>query len=322
MFLKAGPNGTLTVESGNYYMNNAEDSMVYTNGDHVVKIKGGNWTLEKVGKGNNGCPWIFNAKGQNSLSIDVSGGTYNSNVAMQHWIFEVDIMDANGNLGYIVDNGNGTWTVTGKTAEVGIVNYIDGYKRLNGYATFKDAVAAIKNGDPETTIQLQKDITVKGQFIGHSYAQKVIIDLNGYKMSSTDKTLTVYRGGTVVTIQNGTVHGNTTGGTIQVTYGGKLTLGENVTITSGGSANALKVDANSTLIIADDTVKVQGGKADLIVADGAKVEISAGSFKHPVKEKWCAKGYMPCQHEDGTYGVMETGVAMIGKVAYGIHWLH
>ena len=115
---------------------------------------------------------------------------------------------------------------------------------------------------------------------------------------------------------------DSTGGTIQVTYGGKLTLGENVTITSGGSANALKVDANSTLIIADDTVKVQGGKADLIVADGAKVEISAGSFKHPVKEKWCAKGYMPCQHEDGTYGVMETGVAMIGKVAYGIHWLH
>lgn len=187
-----------------------------------------------------------------------------------------------------------------------------------GYATFAEAVKDIQKGADEVTITLYEDITVKGQFIGHSYAQKVIIDLNGHKVSSTDKALTVYRSGTEVTIKNGTIYGNTTGGTIQVTYGGKLTLGENVIITSGGHANALKVDANSTLVIAEDSVKVQGGKNDLTVAAGAKVEISAGTFKHPVNDDWCAEGYISCENTDGTYGVRldVIPVAEVNGVSY------
>jgi len=305
-----------TIENGTFILDKASDSLIYTGGDEDITVKGGTFTLGNVGTGANGSPWIFNAKGQNTASVTVTGGTFNANVALQHWAHEVDIEDGNGNLSYIIDNKNGTWTVSGKPAEVAILTDVAGnYDLALGYATFKDAVASIAKGAPETTIVLQKNITVKGQFIGHSYAQKVIVDLNGYKMSSTDKALTVYRSGTEVLIKNGTVHGNTTGGTIQVTYGGKLTLGENTTITCGGSANALKVDANSTLIIADDSVKVQGGKNDLIVADGAKVEISAGYFKHPVKAEWCAEGYVPCQHEDGTYGVAkDPTIGMVAKI--------
>ena len=302
MFWKRGTTGTLTIENGTYHMNNSEDSMVYTNGNRIVTVKGGTWTLDAVGTRTNGFPCILNGQGNNTRKIVVTGGTFNSNINEQYWIFETEIEDGKGNLGVIVDNGNGTWTVTGETAEVGIViKVVDGYRRLLGYATFKDAVASIAKGAPETTIVLRKDITVKGQFIGHSYAQNVIIDLNGYKMSSTDKTLTVYRAGTVVTIKNGTVHGNTTGGTIQTTYGGKLILGENVTVTSGSSANALKVDANSTLIIADETAVVKGGKADLVVADGANVQISAGYFKYPVKAEWCAENYIPTEKLANSY---------------------
>ena len=314
MFWKRGTTGTLTIENGTYHMNNSEDSMVYTNGNRIVTVKGGTWTLDAVGTRTNGFPCILNGQGNNTRKIVVTGGTFNSNINEQYWIFETEIEDGKGNLGVIVDNGNGTWTVTGETAEVGIViKVVDGYRRLLGYATFKDAIASIAKGAPETTIVLRKDITVKGQFIGHSYAQNVIIDLNGYKMSSTDKTLTVYRAGTVVTIKNGTVHGNTTGGTIQTTYGGKLILGENVTVTSGSSANALKVDANSTLIIADETAVVKGGKADLVVADGANVQISAGYFKYPVKADWCAENYIPTEKlANGYYSVMlhpATGMA-------------
>ena len=304
MFWKRGTTGSLIVENGTYHANNLEDSMFYTNGDEVVSVKGGSFTLDAVGQRGNGCPWIFNTKGQNDASILVSGGTYNFNVNAQHYAHEVDIVDANGNLSYVVDNGDGTWTVTGKTAEVGIVSYPSGYKRLNGYATFKDAVASIAKGADETTIELCKDITVKGQFIGHSYVQKVVIDLAGYTMSSTDKALTVYRAGTEVTVQNGTISGNTTGGTIQVTYGSKLTLGENVTVKSGGQATAIKVDANSTLIVNKDTSYVLGGKNDLVVAEGAKVEISAGYFKKPVDAAWCAEGYIPTEKlANGYYSV-------------------
>ena len=183
-----------------------------------------------------------------------------------------------------------------------------------GFTNLKDAIASIKKGQAEATVVLHQDITIGNQFIGHSYAQKVVIDLNGHKITSTDKALTVYRAGTTVLLKNGTVHGNTTGGTIQVTYGGKLILGENVTITCGGSANALKVDANSTLIIADETVKVLGGKNDLVVAEKATVEISAGFFKHPVNAEWCAEGYFPITVEGG-YSVA-TGACMIGDTIY------
>ena len=316
MFLKSGDTGALNIENGTFTANKVEDSMVYTNGDKVVNIKGGNWTLGNVGTKTNGAPWIFNTKGQNERTILVSGGTYNFNVAKQYYACEASIVDANGNLSYVVDNKDGTWTVTGQTAEVGIVTPTWRTNYLLGYATFKDAVASIAKGAAETTIVLQKDITVKGQFIGHSYAQKVVIDLNGYTMSSTDKTLTVYRAGTEVTVKNGTVYGNTTGGTIQTTYGGKLTLGENVTIKSGGSATALKVDANATLIVDQDTTYVLGGKNDLVVADGATVQISAGYFKKPVQQAWCAEGYVPTDKlENGYYSVMkDPSIGMEAKI--------
>ena len=210
-----------------------------------------------------------------------------------------------------VKNTDGTYTVKR-------VIFVENVTTGGKYETVAAAIAAIGKNAGVQELKLLGDVTVKGQFVGHSYAQQVVIDLNGFKMSSTDKALTVYRAGTEVTIKNGTVHGNSTGGTIQVTYGGKLTLGENVTITSGGSANALKVDSPATLIIDNDTVKVQGGKNDLIVADGAKVEISAGYFKHPVAEAWCAEGKMPnpVKTADGWYTVMDAGAAVINGKAY------
>ena len=313
------PGCSITINGGTYTLDKASESLIYTGCDAGegagIVVNGGNFTLGNVGTGTNKSPWIFNAKGQNTANVIVTGGTFNSNICGQYYAHEVDILDAKGNLSYVIDNKNGTWTVTGLAAEVAIMLDVWGsYDYPVGYATFADAIKSIVKGQAETTIVLQKDITVKGQFIGHSYAQNVIVDLNGFKMSSTDKALTVYRAGTTVLLKNGTVHGNTTGGTIQVTYGGKLTLGENVTITCGGSANALKVDDNSTLIIADETVKVQGGKNDLIVAEKATVQISAGLFKYPVKDEWCAEGYFPITVENG-YSVA-TGACMIGNTIY------
>ena len=61
-------------------------------------------------------------------------------------------------------------------------------------------------------------------------ATAVNLRLDGHTISSSDKAFTVYRAGTTLTIMNGTISGNTTGGTIQVTSGGKLVIGENVTI--------------------------------------------------------------------------------------------
>jgi len=502
MFWKRGTTGHLTVENGTFHMNDSADSMVYTNGNEIVNIKGGTWTLDAYGTRGNREPWIFNVQGAGDNHVTVTGGTFNADINRQHWSNEVVVPETH----YTVANADGTWTV--KEGAVAYVN--EGmttgpyFVRKNiGYATLADAVNAADDGDTITLLQdlnvgngitvghsaakvitidlndhkltgsgvtltafragteltltngtvhgnssggtlvttyngklilgddltvtsggqasaikvnggklevpgknvkvmggakgciilgseadaknilisggtysaeipedwciedygsvknndgtwtvqrvkfvlnetigekyatlaeaikaVPKDATVqtlklldnttaKGQFIGHSYAQDVILDLNGFTLSSTDKTLTIYRSGTEVTIMNGTVSGNTTGGTIQVTYGGKLTLGETVTVKSGGSANAIKVDDNSTLIISSETAKVLGGKAqnnraDITASAKAKIEISAGFFGQPVKEAWCVEGKMPNPDKtaDG-YTVMDATEALI-----------
>lgn len=305
MFLKNGTNGELTINGGNYTANKVEDSMVYTNGDRVVIINGGSFILTNVGTeaNGNGAPWIFNTKGQNEKKIVVNGGTYNFDINHQFWAHEVEVPETKA----VVKNEDGTWTVV--TAAVYVVETADGYNRYVGYATLSDAINSIAKNAPETTIvlnNLNKPVTVKGQYIGYNYPQKVVIDLNGQTMTSSDRALNVYRSGSSLTIKNGTVHGNTSAGTISVTGGTQLILGENAVITSGGSASAIQVAANGTLIINDASVKVLGGakKADIVDA-GGKIVISAGSFNHPVKQEWCAEFYSPTadKNTEGYYGV-------------------
>jgi len=173
------------------------------------------------------------------------------------------------------------------------------------YATISEAIAAIPQGAGEQTLKLLDHVTVKGQIIGHSYPQQLIIDLNGFTMSSTDKVLTVYRSGTVVTLTNGTVSGNSTGGTIQVTYGGKLILGENLTVNAGGQATAIKLE-NGTVITDGQIISVPRGKYSISVNTETynTISLSAGTYRTEIKPEWCADGFIPTQNADGSYTVI------------------
>ena len=318
MFWKRGTTGTLTIENGTYHMNNSEDSMVYTNGNRIVTVKGGTWTLDAQGTRENGFPYILNASGNNTQAIIVTGGTYNDDISNQHWIFEVAIEDGKGNLGVIVDNGDGTWTVTGQTAEVGVVEkVIDGYKRLKGYPTLADAVASVKKGQEatETVIMLMKNVTQTGrQYVGKSYVQNIVIDLNGFNLKSNDNALTAYRAGTTLTVKNGTVQGM--GDTLTSTYKGTLILGDNLVVACGGSrGDAVRVD-NGTLIVKEGTKELylNGTKLDIEALNNADIQISAGYFKRAVDAEWCAEGYVPTDKlENGYYSVMVDPA--YGKVA-------
>lgn len=284
------------------------DDLNVTSGSQAAAIKVNGGKLEVPGKNvtvTGGKDCIVLGSESDADRITISGGTYTEEIP-EAWYIE----------DYGSVNNDGTWTVQRVKF---VLNKTTGDK----YGTLADAIAAIPKGADIQTLKLLDNTTAKGQFIGHSYAQDVILDLNGYTLSSTDKTLTIYRSGTEVIIKNGTVAGNTTGGTIQVTYGGKLTLGENVTVKSGGSANALKVDDNSTLIIDAESVKVLGGleknkRADIIASANAKVEISAGSFSQPVNADWCAVGAAPADEktEEGYYTVEWAADARIGETAY------
>lgn len=143
------------------------------------------------------------------------------------------------------------------------------------YATLAEAVKTVAKGQTAapTTITLLKDQTISSIMVGHQYAQNIIIDLGGKTLSSSGKALTAYRGGTTLTLINGTVSGNATGGTVCATYGGKLVLGEGLTVKgAGGSATLVKVD-NGTLEVCDSGVAFTGGKVDISVSDNANNKV-------------------------------------------------
>lgn len=148
--------------------------------------------------------------------------------------------------------------------------------------------------------------------IGHNAADQVTIDLNGHTWSSPDVALNVFRAGTEVTLKNGTIKGNSTGGTVHVTYGGKLILGENLTVLSGSRANAISMDTGILEVAADANPQVIGGigsvasagnttntiniasgfyDGDFVMNDNTTCALTGGTYTLDV-DQYCADGYM------------------------------
>ncbi|MBE6571322.1 MAG: hypothetical protein E7656_03610 [Ruminococcaceae bacterium] len=156
---------TITVENGTYKLDKAKDSLAYTGGNEGIIINGGTFTLGNVGTGDNGSPWIFNAKGQGERHVVVTGGTYNADVFHQHYTWEVQYPE---NKSAIKNNGDGTWTVVDAVAYIG--RDLDGYTRKTGYATLADAIAAAQPGETVTILagtytlpSMKAGITVVGE---------------------------------------------------------------------------------------------------------------------------------------------------------------
>ncbi len=174
MFWKAGTTGHMTIENGTYHMDNSADSMVYTNGDEIVTVKGGNWAIDQIGTRENGFPCIFNAQGSGDRSIIVTGGTYNDDINHQHWGNEA-VVDKTC---YVVDNGDGTWTVKpGAVAYVDLGTLTGPYfvAKDFGFATLEEAFAAAGNGNTITLltdIELTTGVTVPAD-------KTITLDLNG-----------------------------------------------------------------------------------------------------------------------------------------------
>ncbi|MBO7261174.1 MAG: hypothetical protein J6U97_06785, partial [Bacteroidaceae bacterium] len=133
-------------------------------------------------------------------SINVIGGTFNDNINEQFWAHEVDIEDANGNLGVIVDNGDGTWTVSycdpigGSYKEdiepaEGSIAYLNSCPDIVYDALWLPFVHA-RAGD---MITILKDIE---QYSNYSSIDEtsfgfgtLTVDLNGCKINSTGSVL-------------------------------------------------------------------------------------------------------------------------------------
>ena len=215
MFWMNGTTGHLTIENGNYHMNDAADSIVYSNGNEIVNIKGGNFTMDAAGTRANGFPWIFNTQGQNEKVIVVTGGTYNIDIGDQFWSGEVYIPD-----GYIcAPIAENRWEV--RVGKWIAQNQETGVR----YESLAEAIAAVKNG--ETVVLLDdcaEDVTIKqtsGKSFtidgnGKTYTGTITID--GNKRSTGKETLTIQNvnfivdGTSIETVKNTYAHNITVDG--------------------------------------------------------------------------------------------------------------
>ena len=204
LFYKRGTTGYLVVENGTFHAGNLEDSMFYTNGDRIVTVKGGTFILDAVGERGNGCPWIFNAQGQNIKAINVYGGTYNDDIANQHYKYEVNVPDTHD----CVDNGNGTWTVIKVVAKIGETSY----------ASLAEAVAAAQDGNIVTLavdaegegIVIDKSITIDFNEKTYSFNGGAVgssgTESNGFQILAGGTTTPPISAVNSVVLKNGTLN--------------------------------------------------------------------------------------------------------------------
>ena len=147
LFWKRGSTGMLTVENGVYRVNDAADSIIYTNGDKIVEVKGGTFILDEYGANGNGFPCIFNAQGNYEKQITVTGGSYNADISHQTSNpREVLVPRAYA----LKKDSSGMWTVVDAVAYV--TEYFYPMTKDVGYATFDEAVAAAEKSGGVMTI--------------------------------------------------------------------------------------------------------------------------------------------------------------------------
>lgn len=249
MFWKRGTTGYLTIENGTFHMDDSGDSMVYTNGDEIVTVNGGTFTIDNIDTRPNQFPCIFNAAGQNTANIIVNGGTFNDDVAHQYYPFEV-MMPREKALKK--SESENLWTVVDAVAYV--AEKEDQYINEVGYATLDEAITAAEAG--ETVTLLSNIETVDGYIIPSE--KKLVLDLNGKTITGTDNATASYG---LITINPGaelTINDATGEGAIKLTAAndrewnayssvisnqrGKLTVNGGTIDHLGGTAMAYGID--------------------------------------------------------------------------------
>ena len=191
----------------------------------------------------------------------------NSGVVITAGTFDVDVKSLCAE-GYATEKQNGAWVVVPGVVKIGDVYY----------ASLSAAAAAVQSGE---TITLITDIALNSAVtFGHDKAVVVTLDLNGYTLTAKDVAITSFRSGTVLTVTNGTINGNSSNGTLRATYNGKLVLGDNLTVLSGGRADAIVLDSGKLDVTVGATIRVQGG-INCLETNGTStntINITGGTF--------------------------------------------
>ena len=325
--------GKLTIESGLYDASLGGTSVAsVTNGE--LNIEGGEFISKEY---NGDHRFLINCIDgnyiNNTAKVSIIGGTFHKFNPENNLAEGADTNFCPEGYIAVYDAVNDTYTVKEGVwrAQIGDIKY----------ETVSAAVKAAVDGD---VIELLGDVT-ENFTVGYEATdiKKITIDLKQHTLSSSDLTITINRTGTELTLVNGTVTGNSTGGTIRPTGGGKLILGDDVIVKSGGQAKAIYLHNGHFIVEKDKNVKVYGGigfldadnnnnnneptvnyisiasgyyQGAIEINDESTCILTGGTYTQDVNE-WCADGYVSQNNGDGTWTVRVANyVAAIGETKY------
>jgi len=180
------------------------DGDIYDSDFYAVTIKGGN------------------IKNCTFDSFDVTGGTFKGCTFTSNGFYSGGTFDFNPPAGslnpnhYVVDNGNGTWTV--------VADY-EAFIGETGFLTFYDVLNEVKDDE---TIVVAKNIDFLGGY--EIYNKNITIDLNGKTVTAGKE----YPSACINGVTNGYVFKVT--GTSNVTFKNGILSGPNGKVTSDGTA--------------------------------------------------------------------------------------
>ena len=311
--------GKLTIESGLYDASLGGTSVAsVTNGE--LNIEGGEFISKEY---NGDHRFLINCIDgnyiNNTAKVSIIGGTFHKFNPENNLAEGADTNFCPEGYIAVYDAVNDTYTVKEGVwrSQIGDVKY----------ETVSAAVKAAVDGD---VIELLGDVT-ENFTVGYEATdiKKITIDLKQHTLSSSDLTITINRTGTELTLVNGTVTGNSTGGTIRPTGGGKLILGNDVIVKSGGQAKAIYLHNGHFIVEKDKNVKVYGGigfldadnnnnnneptvnyisiasgyyQGAIEINDESTCILTGGTYTQDVNE-WCADGYVSQYNGDGTWTV-------------------
>ncbi|MBE6592723.1 MAG: DUF11 domain-containing protein [Ruminococcaceae bacterium] len=185
LLINYDPSSTLTVNGGNYSLDFASDSLVYSGGNECITVNGGNFYLGNIATDRNQSPWIFNVKGRNERHVCVNGGSFNWDIQHQYWPFEVEVPKELA-LQKTTVNGEAIYSIVKAVAYVNEQEYSGRWYTNNiGYATLEGAIAAADTPAKATIkecVTLLSDVTISTPI---AINKDLTIDLGGNTVTAS-----------------------------------------------------------------------------------------------------------------------------------------
>ena len=225
-----------------------------------------------------------------------------------------DVTDGDGVIvpsgkNFTLDFDNHTYTVTQKLAGSKGTESQCFQLLKNSTLTFKNGTIKAGNGNVAMIIQNYSNLTLENML------------LDGTSITRNDATYTMSNNCGDVVIKD-TIINTVPNGVAFDVYGGFGNYSDvTVTVTGSSEINGKIEVARGSGTQNKNTLAINGGtiNGELAVTDNEKTEItiSGGSFSQPVKEEYCADGFIPKDNGNGTYGVKTgTYAAKIGDTKY------